>query len=182
MVCEHCGAQIEDEVLAVYCKKCGRKILIKDADGQRTQEQEEKKTGKSRKKWYFTIGVGAVLLVGVIVLLVVMQGSDAFRNQGNSVASGGGAERAEELYGEWADENGVLSMTFQKDGTVRIGAGSGFFGADLLTFTEEDGDKLYLKANAGGVLGEVSLRVDYELQGDEMTVSFLGMDYLLKRK
>lgn len=182
MVCENCGAQIEDEVLSVYCKKCGQKILRKDADGQQIEEQEEKKTRKGRKKWYFAAGVGVVLLVGVIVLLVVMQGPEAFRNPGNSGAPGSQAEVTEQLYGEWADENGILSMTFQEDGTVRIGTGSGFLGADLFTFTKGDGGTLYLKANADGVLGEVSLRVDYELQGNEMAVSFLGMDFMLNRK
>ncbi|MCM1188381.1 MAG: hypothetical protein NC541_03680 [bacterium] len=181
MVCQYCGAQVEDETLAVYCKKCGKK-LIREETGQEAEGPEDGKSKTGRKKWYLAAAGGAILLIAVIVLLVVMQGPGAFRNPEGGTA-GSRTEAETELYGEWSDENGLLSMTFREDGTVRIGAGSGFLGADLFTFTEEGGDTLYLKAQADGLLGDLlSLQIDYEMQGDEMRVSFLGMEYFLKRK
>lgn len=192
MRCENCGAQIEDEVLTVYCKACGQRLHNKalqpdeEAGGQQTGDIPKKQGGK-RRVWYFAAGCGVVLLAGIVILLVVMQGPGAFRSTGERRSSGSAGEESVrddigKLYGEWSDENGLLSMTFQEDGTVRIGAGAGFFGADLFTFTEEGGDTLYLKANAEGLLGAVSLQLDYELEEDTMAISFLGMNYVLKRK
>lgn len=181
MRCENCGAEIEDEILTVYCKKCGQRLQKEDAGGQQGEEIQKKKIGKRRWQ-YLAAGCGAVLLAGIVVLLVAMQGPEAFRNTGERRSSGSEKDEIEQLYGEWSDESGILSMTFREDGTVRIGAGAGFFGADLFTFTEEGGDTLYLKANADGVLGAVSLQLDYELREGNMAISFLGMDYLLKRK
>lgn len=179
MICENCGAQIEDEVLNVYCKNCGHKILKTGMDGTEPEGQGEKKKGRSFKKWYFAAVGGIVLLTGVIIMLVVLPGqgfggSWPWEKQVNTKA---------QLYGEWSDESGLLSMTFKEDDTIRIGAGSGFLGADLFTFTEEGGHTLYLKAKTESMLGELlSLQVDYEMRDNEMQVSFLGMEYLLKRK
>ncbi|MCM1090928.1 MAG: hypothetical protein NC092_05520 [Butyrivibrio sp.] len=178
MICKNCGAQIEDEVLNVYCKNCGHKILKNDTDGTDPEGQGEKKKGRSFKKWYFAALAGVVLLSCVIIMLVVMPGQN-FRGGWPWETK---VDTKAQLYGKWSDENGLLSMTFREDDTVRIGAGSGFLGADLFTFTEEGGHTLYLKANAEGMFGELlSLQVDYEMRGDEMKVSFLGMEYLLKR-
>lgn len=178
MICENCGAQIEDEVLTVYCKNCGHKILKKSASGTEAERLNEKKTVQGRRKWYFAAAGGTALLAVVIVLLITMQG----RGSGGGWPWGSKADAKTQLYGEWSDEAGLLSMTFKEDGTVHIGAGSGFLGADLFTFTEEGGNTLYLKANADGLLGKLSLKVEYEMQGDRMKVSFLGTEYSLKRK
>lgn len=182
MICENCGAQIENEVLTVYCKKCGHKL----SGGQQEEETKEQAQGKKKRqglvKWCIA-ALGGVLLVGVVVLLVWMQGPEAFRSLKSGVSGGRSqAEVNEEIYGEWADENGILSLTFQEDGSVRVGAGSGFLGAELFTFTKGDGNTLYLKANADGVLGAVSLQMKYELQGDTLAVSVFGVDYVLERK
>ena len=187
MRCEYCGAEAGDEILTVYCKKCGRKLRREETSAPQGQEagtqgQEAAANGKKRRKWYWlAAGCGVLLLAGVMTILVVMQGPEAFRNIGGNHSS----EREEalaKLYGEWSDENGLLSMTFREDGTLRVGAGAGFLGADLFTFTEEGGNTLQLKANAEGALSAVSLELDYEIQEDTMTISFLGMDYVLKRK
>lgn len=191
MRCEYCGAEAEDEILTVYCKKCGRKLRREEpsmpqgqeagAQGQKVRTQEQAAV-KGRKKWYWlAAGCGVLLLAGIITFLVVRQGPEAFRNMGGG-RSPESKETSAKLYGEWSDEKGLLSMTFREDGTVRVGAGAGFLGADLFTFTEEGGNTLQLKANAEGVLSAVSLELDYELQGDTMKLSFLGMDYVLKRK
>lgn len=91
----------------------------------------------------------------------------------------------EDLYGEWADENGQLSLTIMEDGNIRVSAGSGLLGADLLTFTEVDNNTLNLKVNAAGIIDFIdllSLQMDYEILGDDMAVYILGDTYLLKRK
>lgn len=187
MRCENCGAQIEDEVLTVYCKKCGHKLSGGQQEaGTREQAAEQQAQGKKKRRGLVKgciAALGGVLLVGVVVLLVWMQGPEAFRSlKSGADRSRNQAEVAEEIYGEWSDKDGILSLTFQKDGSVRVGAGSGFLGAELFTFTKGDGNTLYLKANADGVLGAVSLQMKYELQGDTLAVSVFGVDYLLERK
>lgn len=187
MRCEYCGAETGDEILAVYCKNCGRKLLREEpaaSQGQKTgpQGQEAAVKGENRRKRYWIAAVcGGLLLAGIIALLVAMQGTGGFQNLGG-LLSAKSEDRVKKLYGEWSDEKGILSMTFREDGTVRIGAGAGFLGADLFTFTEEGGDTLQLKANTEGALSAVSLQLDYELQEDTMKLSFLGMDFVLKRK
>lgn len=84
------------------------------------------------------------------------------------------------LYGTWTDESGVISFTFQENGTIRIGGLGDTLGVDLFTFTELDGDTLQLKADTGNkLLNLVSLNLDYEISGDVMTVQIAGNTYRL---
>lgn len=84
------------------------------------------------------------------------------------------------LYGTWTDESGVISFTFQENGTIRIGGLADTLGADLFTFTEVDGDTLQLKADTGNkLLNLISLNLDYEISGDVMTVEIAGNTYQL---
>ena len=84
------------------------------------------------------------------------------------------------LYGTWTDESGVISFTFQENGTIRIGGLADTLGADLFTFTEIDGDTLQLKADTGNkLLNLISLNLDYEISGDVMTVQIARNTYRL---
>lgn len=84
------------------------------------------------------------------------------------------------LYGTWTDESGVISFTFQENGTIRIGGLADTLGADLFTFTEVDGDTLQLKADTGNkLLNLISLNLDYEISGYVMTVQIARNTYRL---
>ncbi|MBE5884443.1 MAG: zinc ribbon domain-containing protein [Lachnospiraceae bacterium] len=84
------------------------------------------------------------------------------------------------LYGTWTDESGVISFTFQENGTIRIGGLADTLGADLFTFTEVDGDTLQLKADTGNkLLNLISLNLNYEISGDVLTVQIAGNTYRL---
>lgn len=84
------------------------------------------------------------------------------------------------LYGTWTDESGVITFTFQENGTIRIGGLADTLGADLFTFTEVDGDTLQLKADTGNkLLNLISLNLNYEISGDVMTVEIAGNTYQL---
>lgn len=292
MVCEKCGAQIDDTILTVYCKSCGHK-LPKNSASVHENDLQELVSGKNkkRKKRYLAAAIGGgVLLAAVMAILVIMQGPEAFRNLNQTatehkvkkykentteisitdqtvaqlegvyqeltrIDSNGDVRMSgefpklqflacskvlecnmedfsaekfpsleevhlqienaevdedfwttlagfqamydrgeirsftyqvshtiEDLYGEWADENSLLSLTIMEDGNIRVGAGSGLLGAELLTFTEVDNNTLNLKVNAAGVIELVSLQMDYDLIGDQMRVSIFGNTYLLKRK
>lgn len=291
MICEKCGAQIEDETLEVYCRKCGHKLVQKNMEEQTEKQMETGANLLRRKRYVAALTGGAVLLIAVIAVLVISQGPEAFRSFGGNAAAGsktikykentkevtvmdkavarlegtypeltginsnGGVilsgefpqlqtmtcskvlesektdfsresfpvleevhleienaavdedfraavagfqamyERGElhtftyevshtiqDLYGEWADENGLLSLTITEDGKIRVGAGEGILGADVFTYTEVDNNTLNMKVNAAGVIDLVSLQLDYELLGDDLTVDLFGTTYLMKRR
>lgn len=86
------------------------------------------------------------------------------------------------LYGTWTDENGVISFTFQENGTIRISGLADTLGADIFTFTEVDNDTLQLKADSDNkLLNLISLNLDYEISGDVMTVDIAGKTYQLMK-
>ena len=94
-----------------------------------------------------------------------------------------------DLYGTWTDENNVLALTFHSDGSVRVAESKNIIGVDALTFEEVDGDTLSLKAKASGadlffgvVSNLISFYMDYELFGDELSVSFNGKEFHLVRE
>lgn len=291
MICEKCGAQIEDETLEVYCRKCGHKLLRRDMKEQ-LGEQLEAGENVLRRKWFIAaLAGGMALLIAVIAILVLSQGLEAFRSLGGTAATGnriieckesakevtvtdraivrlegtypeltsiksnGGvilsgefpqlqvmtcskvlasekvdfsresfpvlaevhleienaevdedfrasmagfqvmygrgelntftyevSHTIEDLYGEWSDENGLLSLTIMEDGKIRVGAGEGILGAELFTYTEVDNNTLNMKVNATGLVDLVSMQLDYELLGDDLTVYLLGSTYLMKRR
>ena len=98
-----------------------------------------------------------------------------------------------DLYGTWTDENNVLALTFQSDGSVRVAESKNIIGVDALTFREVDKDTLMLQTKASGgssgadlffgvVSNLISFYMDYELFGDELSVSFNGKEFLLIRE
>ena len=94
-----------------------------------------------------------------------------------------------DLYGTWKDENNVLALTFQSNGSVRVAESKNLIGVDLLTFEEVDEDTLSLKTKQsdvdlffGTVSKLVSFYMDYELLGDELFISFNGRSFHLTRE
>ncbi len=84
------------------------------------------------------------------------------------------------LYGTWTDSSGMISFTFQKDGTIRIGGLSDTLGADLFTYTEVDSNTLQLKADTDNkLLNLISLNLDYKISDGVLTVEIAGNTYQL---
>lgn len=88
----------------------------------------------------------------------------------------------EDLYGTWSDKNQTFSFTFNRDGTLRVSGSNNLFGADVMKFTEVDDDTLSLSADTSGLLGMVSVNMDYVIFGDNLEVDFAGQQFTLTRK
>ncbi len=87
------------------------------------------------------------------------------------------------LDGTWTDRSGAFTLVISRDGTVRITDPTGTLGADVFTYTEVDDDTVSLKANSNDFLmGAVSINMDYQVKGETLTVSVLGLHYDLTRK
>lgn len=87
------------------------------------------------------------------------------------------------LYGTWTDSYGTVSFTFNKDGTIRITGLDDTLGVEAFTFTEVDDDTLQLKADSdNAILGAVGLNMDYEIEGNTMTVTLAGKELKLVKK
>ncbi|MDD6071554.1 MAG: hypothetical protein PUC12_12210 [Clostridiales bacterium] len=169
-LCEQCGAQIEDEILQVRCPKCGH-LLTRESEESRDELKEKQGGTGSRKLWYIAGGI-AILIVVILFLLVGMQNFNSSKQK--------------KLYGEWVTDNGLLSLTFQEDDMVRVGAGAGLLGAEVFTYEIVDKNTLQFQVKADGIVGEVadlfSIQVDYALEGDELHITLFGKDYQLHRK
>lgn len=86
------------------------------------------------------------------------------------------------LYGTWTDSYGAISFTFSEDGKLRV-SGLDTLSVDAFTFTEVDDDTLQLKADTDNpIAGMVGLNMDYEIEGDSMTVSIAGQQISLIKK
>jgi len=86
------------------------------------------------------------------------------------------------LQGKWMDKNGLFSITFNDDNTLTITDASGVLGADLFTYTEVDNHTISLKAESDNILANIiSLNMDYEVDGEVLTVIIAGMTYELER-
>ena len=87
------------------------------------------------------------------------------------------------LYGTWTNESGTFTLTIGKDGTVKIADSTGTFGADAFTYTEVDDDTVRLKvASDSFIASMLSIDMDYEVNGETLTVSALNQSFDLKRK
>lgn len=88
----------------------------------------------------------------------------------------------EDLYGTWTDQSRTLSLTFSSDGTVRIAGYSNLFGADVMKYSEVDDNTLSLSADASGLLGMVSVNMDYEIFGGNLQIELAGQQFTLIKK
>lgn len=87
------------------------------------------------------------------------------------------------LYGTWTDSSGVISFTFSEDGKLRVSGLEDTLAVDAFIFSEVDNDTLQLKADSDNpFVGAVGLNMDYEIEGDSMTVSIAGKELTLVKK
>lgn len=87
------------------------------------------------------------------------------------------------LYGTWTDSYGAISFTFSEDGELRVSGMSDILSVDAFTFTEVDDDTLQLKADTDNpIAGMIGLNMDYEIEGNSMTVSIAGKQINLVKK
>ncbi len=87
------------------------------------------------------------------------------------------------LYGTWTDSYGAISFTFSEDGKLRVSGLEDTLSVDAFAFSEVDDDTLQLKAESDNpIIGVVGLNMDYEIEGDTMTVSIAGKQINLVKK
>jgi len=79
-----------------------------------------------------------------------------------------------DLYGTWITADRTFSISFGKDGKVRVADASNILGVDVLSYREIDENTLGLKAEGmNPVLNLVEIAMDYELRGNSLTIEFL---------
>lgn len=86
------------------------------------------------------------------------------------------------LYGSWEDAGGTVAIDIYEDGNIRIWGLEKALGADAFTFTEADEDTLALTANLDSEWAEMfSLNLDYEIDGNVMTVEIADYTFELEK-
>ncbi|MGN0393376.1 MAG: zinc-ribbon domain-containing protein, partial [Bariatricus sp.] len=168
MFCEKCGAQLPDT--AKFCNKCGNtlrkkvnniRMSITKVQNYVTNRMTRTSVSEKRNR-----GLLGILLVVVILAIAV-------------VIFGGINKKKTNIYGTWADANKIMTLTFAKDGNLRISGATNVLGADIFQFTEEDG---VLHLQAQGVVGNsVELDIEYEISDDTLKMSILGQKIILNR-
>lgn len=88
----------------------------------------------------------------------------------------------EDLYGTWTDGKQTLTLTFEQDGTLRVADANNLFGVDVLKYKEANEHTLNMSAAQSGLLGMISITMEYELFGDNLRVKFSGQEFVLTRK
>ena len=88
----------------------------------------------------------------------------------------------EDLYGTWTDEKQTLTLTFEQDGTLRVADANNLFGVDALKYKEFNENTLNLSAEQSGLLGLISITMEYELFGDNLRVKISEQEFVLIRK
>lgn len=88
----------------------------------------------------------------------------------------------EDLLGTWTDGKQTLTLTFEQDSTLRVADANNLFGVDALKYKEFNDHTLSLSAEQSGLLGMISITMEYELFGDNLRVKFSGHEFVLSRK
>ena len=167
MFCEKCGAQLPDT--AKFCNKCGN-ALRKKVNNKRMQitkvqnyvSNRTTRTSVSEKRNRGLLGILLVVIIAIAVIAVVIFG---------------GIKKKTNIYGTWTDANKIMTLTFAKDGNLRISGASNVFGADIFQFTEEDG---VLHLQAQGLAG-IGVDLEYEIVDDTLFINIIGQSMTLYR-
>lgn len=196
MFCKNCGSMIPDD--AKFCGNCGGAVSQPPGDtGVSSYMPEQKGEGRSTKRPAFGVkalviaaGAAAVLLlVAAAVIAVINSGGGEAVSRGETPR--GEAYRGEDirekdtienLYGTWEDDGQTLTLTFEKNGTLRVADANNIIGADVLKYRESDDNMLSLSANQDGLLGMISISMKYEFLGDRLLVEIAGQEFSLTRK
>lgn len=88
----------------------------------------------------------------------------------------------EDLFGTWTDEKQTLTLTFEQDGTLRVADANNLIGVDVLKYKESNENTLNLSAEQPGLLGLISITMEYELFGDNLRVKISEQEFVLTRK
>lgn len=88
----------------------------------------------------------------------------------------------EDLFGTWTDEKQTLTLTFEQDGTLRVADANNLIGVDVLKYKESNENTLNLSAEQPGLLGLISITMEYELFGDNLRVKISEHEFVLTRK
>ncbi len=158
MFCNRCGSQLSDS--ALFCNKCGARSPLKNPASKNTSFSAPNKN-RGRKKTTFlliALPIVAVILLTIFIILLNRPG----------------------IYGTWTDKNGLLTFTFQKNGSLRISGENNILGAELFQFTDDKDGNLSLRAE--DIFGEkISLNIPYELSKDKLVLKVLGTRITLYR-
>lgn len=174
MFCNKCGAQLADS--AVFCNKCGNAVqsgkqMVKGtpAAGERTRQKKGKKAG-----WVWIL-LPVIIVAAAAVCVIFLRKPEKTEEPETP--------EKPDIYGTWMDADGAVTFTFQENGTVRISGLSDVLGVELFTFTEVDSDTFQLKANTDiELLRMISVNLNYEISGDEMTAEIAGLTYELTKQ
>ena len=161
MFCDKCGVQLVDT--ACFCNRCGNAVKKKVVQTEANYIVPKKDKNVVKKK-------GGVLGIIIVLLLIVVIGVVAIFFMTKSRPS---------IYGSWTDSSRTITFSFNENKELRVSGPYNILGAELFTFTEEDG-KIRLKAKDEAI-EMISLEMDYELDGDTMVVSIMGYTMSLYR-
>lgn len=170
MFCRKCGMQIPDG--SRFCPNCG------------TQNEAERLDQKGSFLERLPVQKPAVMAGIVLFLLFVLfagiwLGRRADRQEEPSQnPSASSEEETEEasLIGVWKCERG--EVTFTDNGHMMMGQNGIVFGGGWVQYEVVDDTTLYL---SGGDI-PVGINIDYELDGDYLTLEINGMPLLLSRE
>lgn len=191
MFCKNCGSMIPDD--AKFCGNCGGAVSQPPGDtGVSSYMQEQEGEGRSLKRPAFDVkalliaaGAAAVLLLVAAAVIAVINsggGKEVPREETSRGEDIRGKDTIEKLYGTWEDDGQTLTLTFEKNGTLRVADANNIIGADVLKYRESDDNMLSLSANQDGLLGRISISMKYEFLGDRLLVEIAGQEFSLTRK
>lgn len=191
MFCKNCGSMIPDD--AKFCGNCGGAVSQPPGDtGVSSYMPEQKGEGRSPKRPAFDVkalviaaGAAAVLLLIAAAVIAGINsggGKEVPREETSRGEDIRGKDTIEKLYGTWEDDGQTLTLTFEKNGTLRVADANNIIGADVLKYRESDDNMLSLSANQDGLLGMISISMKYEFLGDRLLVEIAGQEFSLTRK
>lgn len=197
MFCENCGKEIKDG--SSFCPYCGTPTAKKFVPNNEnyyngpvyTQPIQPVKKENAFISWYknhwdrfvHNSWSGAELMhhilwfaghiaAIIIFMTVIISIGNGLRNSG---ASG-------DLTGTWADSSGEITLTFERNGNVRVSDYTGTFGADSFKYKKVDGNTIKLKVNYDSFLTDMlTINVDYKVKGNTLTLSIYGEELDLYR-
>ena len=208
MFCENCGKEIKDGVS--FCPYCGTptaKKFVPNSDnyytapqgnapvyGQPIQQMQQMQPVQQKNgfgTWYKdqwnrfinNTWSGAELmhhllwLAGhIAALLIIIAIINGISNGISNHATAGN------LTGSWADSSGDITITFERNGTVRVSDYTGTFGADSFKYKKVDGNTIKLKVNYDNFITDMlTINVDYEIHGNTLTLNIYGEELDLYR-
>lgn len=197
MYCENCGKEIKDD--AAFCPYCGTVVQkINNFNPAPNTQYVNYNNGNVKPpngfvNWYrdhwnrfmHNNWSGMELMhhfawlaahIAVLLILITIIGSFS-----KGIGKAGNDSK---LIGTWSDSSGEISITFERDGSVRVSDYTGTFGANVFKYRNVDKDTIKLKVDSSelGLLGDMlNMNVDYHIKGNTLTLEVLGEEFSLER-